>query len=392
MGRKKRVHPAVEKAAPVKQEIGVTRHWIIALILGVTFLAFSNTLFHGFAYDDQTQILENRFIHSFSNIPTAFTTEVWFWRVLQDKDPNKETGPTTPYYRPMFTVFLMIGWWLFQDWAGGWHFLNILMHLAAAFFAFKILENISKDLRIAAFSTLLFALHPLRTESVAWISGVTDLFLAFFLLPSFYLYMLHRQKGEPKYLLGSLALFLLAAFSKEPAVCLPIFIAAYEVWVINQEKPLKARVRSAAGFAALFITVPFVYFGMRYKALGFVLSDNRYTSYAFHHVLMTIPLVIFKYIGLLFFPFNLTLFHETPLVKSILSLRFVLPFIGLGGLAALLWPMRRSQLARFGILWFFIHLLPVLNLSAFAVEFMVQERYVYIPSLGFSLLVAMGLA
>jgi tetratricopeptide (TPR) repeat protein len=123
-----------------------------------------------------------------------------------------------------------------------------------------------------------------------------------------------------------------------------------------------------------------------------VLSDNRYTSYAFHHVLMTIPLVIFKYIGLLFFPFNLTVFHETPLVKSILSLRFILPFIGLGGLAALLWPMRRSQLARFGILWFFIHLLPVLNLSAFAVEFMVQERYVYIPSLGFSLLAAMGLA
>jgi hypothetical protein len=160
MGRKKRVHPAVEKAAPVRQEVGVTRHWIIALILGVTFLAFSNTLFHGFAYDDQTQILENRFIHSFSNIPTAFTTEVWFWRVLQDKDPNKETGPTTPYYRPMFTVFLMIGWWLFQDWAGGWHFLNILMHLASVFFAFRILENISKDLRIASGDRPVSRLFP----------------------------------------------------------------------------------------------------------------------------------------------------------------------------------------------------------------------------------------
>jgi tetratricopeptide (TPR) repeat protein len=394
MGKKRRA-PAIRKepitAAPVK-DVETTRQWVIALILGLTFLAFSNTLFHGFAYDDQTQILENKFIHSFSNIPTAFTTEVWFWRVLQDKDPNKETGPTTPYYRPMFTVYLMIGWALFQDWSLGWHFLNVLMHLSSVFFVFKILEKVSGDLRVAAFGALLFALHPLRTESVAWISGVTDLFLAFFLLPSFYLYMVHREKGDPRYLLGSLGLFLLAAFSKEPAVCLPIFIAAYEIWIINRDKPLRERGRAAAGFAALFITVPFVYFGMRYKALGFVLSDVGYTSYPFHEVVLTIPLVIFKYIGLLLFPFNLTLFHETQLVRGPLSLRFILPLIGLAGIAAGLWPFRRSLVARFGVLWFFIHLLPVLNLSAFAIEFMVQERYVYIPSVGFSLLVAMVLA
>lgn len=392
MGKKRR-SPAVKKEpAPAVKDIGTTRQWVIASILGLTFLAFSNTLFHGFAYDDQTQLLGNKFIHSFSNIPTAFTTEVWFWRVLQDKDPNKEEGPTTPYYRPMFTVYLMIGWALFQDWALGWHLLNVLMHLLSVFFVFKILEKVSGDLRIAAFGTLIFALHPLRTESVAWISGVTDLFLALFLLPSFYLYMLHREKGEPRYLLGSLGLFLVAAFSKEPAVCLPIFIIAYEVWIINQDKPLKERIRSAAGFAALFITVPFVYFGMRYKALGFVLSDSRYTSYPFHEVVMTIPLVIFKYIGLILFPFNLTLFHETQLVKNPLSLRLILPLLGLVGLAAGIWQMRRSLVARFGVLWFFIHLLPVLNLSAFAIEFMVQERYVYIPSAGFSLLIAMGLA
>jgi tetratricopeptide (TPR) repeat protein len=392
MGKKRRA-PAVKKEpAPAVKDIGTTRQWVIALILGLTFLAFSNTLFHGFAYDDQTQLLGNKFIHSFSNIPTAFTTEVWFWRVLQDKDPNKEEGPTTPYYRPMFTVYLMIGWALFQDWALGWHLLNVLMHLLSVFFVFKILEKVSGDLRIAAFGTLIFALHPLRTESVAWISGVTDLFLALFLLPSFYLYMLHRESKEPRYLLGSLGLFLVAAFSKEPAVCLPIFIIAYEVWIINQDKPLKERIRSAAGFAALFITVPFVYFGMRYKALGFVLSDNRYTSYPFHEVVMTIPLVIFKYIGLILFPFNLTLFHETQLVKTPLSLRLILPLLGLVGLAIGIWQMRRSLVARFGVLWFFIHLLPVLNLSAFAIEFMVQERYVYIPSVGFSLLIAMALA
>jgi tetratricopeptide (TPR) repeat protein len=59
-----------------------------------------------------------------------------------------------------------------------------------------------------------------------------------------------------------------------------------------------------------------------------------------------------------------------------------------GALAAALWPLRRSLIARFALLWFLIQMLPILNLTAFATEFMVQERYVYIPSMGFSLLLA----
>src|SRR5262249_1177584 len=130
MSKKNRVRAGKEnpKTVSAKKErqkpistFNLTRNWVLGLILGVTFLAFANTITNGFAYDDRTQILENQVIRSFANIPTAFTREVWFWRVLQDKDPNKEAGPTTPYYRPMFTIFLMIGWHLFQTWTPGWH-------------------------------------------------------------------------------------------------------------------------------------------------------------------------------------------------------------------------------------------------------------------------------
>src|SRR6185503_10622760 len=107
--------------------------------------------------------------------------------------------------------------------------------------------------------------------------------------------------------------------------------------------------------------------------------------------LMTIPLVIWKYLGLLLWPVNLSLFHATPLVHSPIDLRFILPVIGLAGLVAAVWPLRRSAAAKFAILWFGIHLLPVLNLSAFGQDFMVQERYVYTSSIGFSLLIAMSL-
>ncbi|MFP5264538.1 MAG: tetratricopeptide repeat protein [Blastocatellia bacterium] len=398
MSRKNRTRSAANKQdaaktarRPAASGLSLPRNWVIALILAAAFVGFANTIDNGFAYDDTTQILGNETIRSFSNIPLAFTKEVWFWRVLQDKDPNKEYGPTTPYYRPLFTVYLMLGWALFGNWAPGWHLVNVLMHLLAVAFAFLIVEHVTRNRWLSVISTLLFALHPLRAESVAWISGVTDLFLALFLLPSFYLYMLYREGGKAKHLAGALSLFLLAAFSKEPAVALPIFIVVYELFIINRGRALGEKVRPAALYGSMFLVVSVGYFAMRYLALGFIFHDNRFTSYPFHQVLMTIPLVVCKYIGLLFWPVNLSIFHSTPMVTAPTSVRFLLPLLLVAALSAALWQLRNSTVARFAILWFAVNLLPVLNLSAFGEDFMVQERYVYISSIGFSLLVAMVL-
>ncbi|MEW6125469.1 MAG: tetratricopeptide repeat protein [Acidobacteriota bacterium] len=395
MGRKNRTPKAtvatLEVNKPSKADLSFTlsRKVVLYGILAITFLAFSNTLFNGFAYDDTTQILQNPLIRSFTNLPDALTKEVWFWRADPQKDPNKQVEPTTPYYRPVFTVYLMIGWHLFGDQPFGWHLLNILMHLIGVYFAFLILEKITNDLRVTGIATLLFAVHPLRSESVAWISGSTDLFLALFLLPSFYLYIRYRENRQIKYLNGSLGLFLLAAFAKEPAVAMPVFIAAYEMFIINQEKSFKEKLKPIALYSILFALLMVGYFEMRYKALGFVLSDENFRIYPIEWVLLTIPLAITKYLGLLFFPMNLSIFHQTIMVKSVLSYRFYVPVLLLLALAFGLWQLRHSIAARFAILWFFIHLLPVLNLSAFDENFLIQERYVYIPSLGFSLLIAM---
>ena len=89
MGKKNRTRP--KKAVVSVVEPALTRKWILGLILGVTLLTFANTVFNGFAYDDKTFILENQLLHSLSNLPTVLTKELWFYRVLQDRDPNKET-------------------------------------------------------------------------------------------------------------------------------------------------------------------------------------------------------------------------------------------------------------------------------------------------------------
>ncbi|HKQ04988.1 MAG TPA: tetratricopeptide repeat protein [Blastocatellia bacterium] len=396
MSKKKRTRPQAspEIASPppaARRSFSPSHRWILGLILAGTFLAFANTLANGFAYDDTTQILRNDQIRSFANLPTALTKEVWFWRVKQDQDPNKDAGPTTPYYRPLFTVYLMVGWALFGTWAPGWHLINVLMHLLAVSFLFLILKRITGDIKLTSIATLLFALHPLRVESVAWISGVTDLFLALFLLPSFYLYLRYRENGNKNYLAGSIFLFLFAAFSKEPAVAFPAFIAAYELFIAKPERPLAQRLRAAVFFPALFLMMALTYFVMRYNALGFVLNDPQFVSYPLHQVLLTIPIVICKYVGLLLWPMNLSIFHDTPMVTTPFSPRFLLPLLGVAALVYGGWRLWGQPVARFAILWFAINLLPVLNLSAFGTDFLVQERYVYIPSVGFTLLLAMAL-
>ena len=395
MSRKKRIRqPAVPDSKGLSRpspQLQASHKWILGLVLTVTFLAFANSIFNGFAYDDDTQILNNQIIRSFANFPSALTKEVWFWRVAQDKDPNKDAGPSTPYYRPIFTIYLMTGWFFFGTSAASWHLINVLMHVLVVYFVFLILTRVTGDARLSGIASLLFALHPLRVESVAWISGVTDLVLALLILPSLYLYIRYREEGNRNYLAGSVFLFLFAAFSKEPAVALPVFIAAYELFIINQERKFSLRLRAALVYSSLFLMMTLSYFVMRYQALGFVLNDAKFVSYSLAQVILTIPIVICKYIGLFFWPMNLSIFHDTPLVNSPLSPRFFLPLLAVGALAAGFWRLRQSRVARFAILWFVINLLPVLNLSAFGHDFMVQERYFYVPSIGLSLLVAMAL-
>jgi tetratricopeptide (TPR) repeat protein len=396
MSKKKRTSPKT-----IESPIDATskrRNWILGLILGVTFLTFANTLRNGFAYDDQTFILQNQIVQSsswseaISKLRLVLTKELWFYRAMQDKDPNKDAGPTTPYYRPTFSIFHMICWQFFQADPMGWHLMNILVHLLVVYFVFLIVERISKDLKVSALAALIFAVHPLRSESVAWICGISDPFLAVFLLPSFYLYVRYRDEGRLALLFAALVLFFLAAFTKEPAVALPLFIGAYELFILNQDKPVVERIKPAIKYSACFLFVSALYFLSRYLVLGFALNNSDFRSYPASGILLTIPIVIWKYVLLLVWPVNLSLFHATPIITNPFSLGFVVPFLGLIALAFGLWRLRNSMLARFAILWSAINLLPVLNLSAFGEDFLVQERYVYIPSIGFSLLVAWVIA
>ncbi len=198
---------------------------IILLICILSSLAYANSLGGDFVFDDIDQIVENHDIRSWNNVGRAFTTHVWAFR----ERPDILRAPIPPpYYRPIFTVVFTVGYQLFGLWPQGWHLLTLLLHILCSVGIFYVLLMLSGRKSVAAVSAMLFAVFPLHSESVSWISGMTDPLFGVFFLSAFYYYLKYRGSGRRSSLLASLAMFAVAAFSKETALSLVPLVFTYE--------------------------------------------------------------------------------------------------------------------------------------------------------------------
>src|SRR6266478_8868778 len=148
-------------------------------------LPYANTLLGSFVYDDHYQVVENPYVHSFRYLPKIFGTTVWSFQGAQG---------TTNYFRPMMSF----GYLFFYQIAGpvpfSFHLANIVLHALVVLLVFCVLRRLSGE-RIALIAAGLFALHPIHTESVAWIAGVTDLELDLFYLLAFLFYLRLGDRG-----------------------------------------------------------------------------------------------------------------------------------------------------------------------------------------------------
>ena len=352
---------------------------VLALLTSV------NTLWNGFAYDDPQVILRNELIKRFSNLPLIFTSSVWSF----NSDSLLVAAGDT-YYRPLFMTLFTVNYSVFGTTAWGWHLVNVLIHSAVTLMVFFVLRELTDRKTLAAVTAGLFAVHPVHAESVAWVSGITDPLMALFLLPAFYFYVRFRKNGRKSYMALSVALFLLALLSKETALAFPLVIACAEVFYFRDLTPVWRRVLRAGILASLFVAPTVIYFAMRYIAVG-----NRFipieTRFSVGLVLATIPVVLIKYLELALIPINYSLHHYVAPEDSIWSLSFLAPLALLIGMVVAVWLARSRHLAFAGI-WFLIWLLPPLaGLRSFQPQYFVQERYLYLSSMGVCLALALAI-
>ncbi|HKS42478.1 MAG TPA: tetratricopeptide repeat protein [Blastocatellia bacterium] len=379
--------PAHESKADdqIKADGWIKWRGIYALIPSAFALLVSiNTLWNSFASDDGQQVLKNDFIKTFSNIPRAFTSSVWAFTT------NDIIFTVDPYYRPLFTSLFTINYALFGTKAWGWHLVNLLIHVLVTWLVFVVIKEATERKWTALIAAVLFAVHPAHAESVAWVSGVTDPLLALFLLPAFYFYMRYRKQGHIYMLAITLGVYFLALLSKEAAIALPVFIAFYELFYFNKSLSLRERAIRFSVLVGLFTVPTLIYFAIRYHAISAFLFGGS-PRYPLIFGIATMPLAMVKYLALLLFPVNYSYQHYTPLVETFASLRLLAPLVLLAALVVGI-ALTRSRVLVFAAVWFAVMLLPVLlTLQQFDPGYLVQERYLYLPSIGICLALALGI-
>ncbi len=369
----------------------------VLLIVLLAFLAYSNALSGDFVFDDTEQIVNNPSLRSWDYLPRAFTAPLWAFE--QDHHlPN--ALPPLPYYRPLLLVLFTLNFHLFGLWPQGWHLVSLFFHILCAVGVYLVIGELSARKVVAVTAALIFTVHPIHTESVSWMSGITDPLYSVFCLAAFYCYLRLRRLGtvatseKRKWWIGSLTCFLLALFSKETAISLIPLIAGYEL--VQASGSLVSRllfsIRKAAPFlvAALFYLIP------RYLALGDLMWHNpQAPDRPLAHTLLTLPWVLVSYLLHLLWPVDLSITYATSFVTQASSLRFVIPTLGLllAGVLVVVFRRKLSSDVWIGLLLMAMPLLPVLNLGEISRdEYLINDRYLYLSVAGWGYWIGLAIA
>ncbi len=340
-------------------------------------LPYANTLLGSFVYDDHYQVVENPYVHSFRYLPKIFGTTVWSFQGAQG---------TTNYFRPMMSF----GYLLFYQIAGpvpfSFHLASVVLHALVVLLVFCVLRRLSGE-RIALIAAGLFALHPIHTESVAWIAGVTDLELALFYLLAFLFYL---RLEEPASGIGIRAAmcgcFAIALLSKEQAITLPVLATLFEYFYREDREKTSAR-QKISRYAPLWATVA-LYLTVRGILLGGVASIAARPGLSWYEIGLSAISLIGAYLWKLLWPAQLSAFYVFHKSSHLLDRNVLLGLLGLclcGVVFVLLW--QRAHMVSFAFVFLFLPLGPVLNARWMSAS-VFAERYLYMPSIGFCWLVA----
>ena len=366
-------------------------------LLGLaTFVIYSGSLSFEFVWDDWPQIVNSPIIRSWSNLPRAFGSDLWY-----------HVARHQVYYRPLFVTWSMLNFALFGLRPWGWHMGAVVIHVGAVLSVFLLARKLGLEYWTAALATLIFAVHPIHIEPVAWISAASDTMVAIFAALAFVAFLngrLPAGKKKTAWQLASLALLMCALLTKEMAVAFTALVAIY-AWLnpvdpvnvdsANKDKraPLARKLRGAALEAMPYALVTLAYVLLRKHAL--LHSGGQFdTAHGALDVIRTLPLVMALYLRHLLFPVGLTGFYYTPYVTSEIFKQIVLPSAALGAVSVGLWYWNRREkdsTVAFAAWWLLLGLAPALYLPNFRNGDFVRDRYIYLPSIGFAILAAKGL-
>ncbi|MGV8058038.1 MAG: tetratricopeptide repeat protein [Smithellaceae bacterium] len=386
--------------------------YFITLLLIASLIAFGQILGNNFInFDDNEYIIENNHIKSGLNAATvkwAFTSVV------------------SGNWHPLTLISHTLDWSLFKDHAGGHHFISLLLHIGSALFLFLFLNKTTQAFLPSAFVAALFALHPLRVESVAWAAERKDVLSMFFGLATLYAYALYVEKNKlSKYFL-CLLLFALGLMAKPMLVTLPFVFVLLDYWPLGrwqkalatakvqaatsdrlekkkikqrkadyiQEKKISSPVinRSPLVRSLLWEKVPFFVLGVVSSILTIWAQNKSIISLQklpFAERVNNAIVSYVAYLGKFFWPVDLAVFypysHSFPIwqVSGAAAILLIISF-------AVFYFRRRAPFFLVGWLWYLGTLVPVIGLVQVGRQ-AIADRYTYLPSIGIGIMLTWGI-
>ena len=368
---------------------------VLLPLLGlVTFVVYSGSLSFDFVWDDWPQIVNSPIIRTWSNLPRAFGSDLWY-----------HVARHQVYYRPLFVAWSMLNYALFGLRPWGWHLGAVLLHVGAVAAVFWLARRLGLEYWTAALAALIFALHPIHIEPVTWISAASDTMVTMLAALAFAAFLKGRdtarnpernseRQKRTAWWIASLALLACALLTKEMAVVFSALVGIY-AWLHPAEKRASPgrRVLGAAMEAAPYVVVTLAYVLLRKHALLHATGQFD-PSHGMIDVARTLPLVLSIYLRQLLVPVGITGLYYTPYVTSAILSQVVAPVLVLGAALVGLWYWNRREgnsTVAFAGLWLLVGLAPALYLRNFSNGDFVRDRYMYLPSIGFAILAALGL-
>ena len=343
--------------------------YYLLFLIGLTFGVFFPTISNDFVnLDDPNYLTENPVVNSLSsvNIKAMFS--------------NQFVGN----YQPVTMIFYAIEVHFFNFNPHAFHFFNLLLHLFNVVLLYFIILKISKKSIIAFITSLLFAIHPMHVESVAWVAELKDVLYAFFTFGAILLYLIYKElKGHKSYYFLSLILFTLSILSKAQAVVLPLVLILID-YFMNKK------------FTWKFVVckVPFFLISIIFGVIAFLVQKKAgavqdYNYFPFFTRILFSCYGLMNYFSKIFLPIHLSCFYPYPETHDIINSNwvYVSPLIVVILGAVLFWAIKNSKVIFFGLLFFLITIILVLQLIPIG-DAIIADRYTYLPAIGLFFIIA----
>lgn len=338
---------------------------VLPLALGV--LAYAGVLGSGFVWDDKHLIVSNTLLRQASPLP-AIASDFW------------QEGERTDFYRPLVSLSYFLEFRLWRLAPAGYHAANLAYHLLATLAVTWVAWLLFASPAAAVLSGIVFAVHPVHTESVAFISGRPDLIAGALLGGAFAFYILARARHR-RVSAMSLALFTPALLSKEIALAFPAILTAYELTVgAVPAETVRSRARRLASVVWPYLATAGVYLCARVLVLGAVLDRSvDQTGLGSRGVIVVNALG--EYLRLLLFPIPAA---PDRLPDPAVGAPTIAALAALALLVGALWESwPSSRMPSFLFAWFLLTLLPASPLVPGRAP-QIAERFLYVPSIAWA--------